>query len=93
MSRSTGTFDEVRIAQKARAIEIGAPHGLGHQVMRFDRAARLLLDLERLEHVEHLDERHAAGARRRHRDDLEVEELAADRRAFLRLIRRQVGLA
>ena len=45
-----------------------------------------------LEDVEHLDQRDAAGARRRHRDDLVAAIRAADRRALLRLVLREILL-
>ena len=43
-------------------------------------------EIERLEDVEHLDQRDAAGARRRHRDDLVAAVGAAYRRALLGLV-------
>ena len=46
----------------------------------------------RLEDVQHLDQRHAAGAGRRHRDDLVAAERASNRRALLRCVRREIGL-
>ncbi len=93
VSRGDGNLAEVRIAEEARAIEERASHRLGDQVHRLDRAARLLLNLERLEHVQHLDQRHAARARRRHRDDVVAEERALDRRALLRAIAGEIGFA
>jgi len=78
---------EIRIAEMSGAIEVGAAAGLDQQVERPRREALVRLQIERFEDVEHLDERHAARAGRRHGDDLVAEEGAADRRPLLGLVK------
>ena len=82
--------DEIRIAEVTRAIEIRPAHRFDLQVQRGSGQQPLRFQVEVLQDVEHFDQRHAAGAWRRHRDDLEPAVGALERRAFLRLIRGEI---
>ena len=54
-----------------RAVGIGALHRLDHQMQRSRRcSARSLRKRIAFQNVEHLDQKRAAGGRRRHRDDV-----------------------
>ena len=77
--RPDGIAHHFRIAEKLGAIRIGALHRLDHQMQR---AVPLeLAERKTFQHIEHLDQLHAAGRRRRHRDDVVAAIGAAHRRA------------
>ena len=70
-----------------RAVGVGEAHRLDHQMRR----RRIVgLEPEALQHVEHLDQHHAAGGRRRHRHDVVAAIGAAQHRALDRLVVLQV---
>ena len=52
--------DHVRIAQELGAVRIGPLHGLDHHMQRRHRTAAELRERIAFEHVEHLDQMHAA---------------------------------
>ena len=83
-------LDEIGIAEIPRAIEVGAAHRFDLQVQGRRGQQPLRLEVVRLEDVQHLDQRHAAGADRRHRDDLVAAIEAAQRRALPGLVLRQI---
>ena len=82
--------DEVRIAQELRAVGEGAPHRFGDQVQVLRRAVAVGLEVVALQHVQHLGHGDAAGAGRRHADDLVAAVGAAGGLALLRLVLLQV---
>jgi hypothetical protein len=74
---------EIRIAEVARAVRIGALHRLGHQVHGVRGGEAHRREIVAFEQVQHLDQHDAARARRRHRDHLVAAVGAANRRPFL----------
>ena len=83
---------EVGVAEVTGAIREAAAHRLRHAVHVERRAVARRREVVALEHVEHLDEGDAAGARGRHRDDLVAAVGAPDRLADPRLVGGQIGL-
>ena len=84
VSRASGmSVIEIGIAEVVRAIRVGALHRLGHQVDRVSGPTAHLRDVVALEDVEHLDDRDAAGADRRHGDHFVAAVGALDRHALL----------
>ena len=80
-------LDEIRIAEQVRAVGVGVAHGLDHEMRRLRIVG---LEPEALQHVEHLEQHHAAGGRRRHRHDAQAAIAAAQHRALDRLVVLQV---
>ncbi len=92
VSRVDRHVDEIRISEVARAVEVGATHGLDLQVERRRRQQALRLEIEGFEDVEHCDERDAARTGRRHRHDVVALVSAFDRCAFLGLVSGEISL-
>ena len=70
------------IAEQAVTVDIGVPHRLGHQMHRCRRAGARCGEMPAGQHVQHLAEDRAAGARRRRRQDRIITIRTADRRRF-----------
>ena len=81
---------ELRIAQELRAIVEGASIGFRDQVDGFSGPASGLRQIEPFENVQRLDQRDAAGGRRRGADDLESSIRAAHRHAILHFVVAQI---
>ena len=73
---------EIGIADVLVAIGVSAPHRFGRVVNRRRGSGAALLVSRAFEDAEHLEQREAAGARRRRRDDRVVAVLAFERRAL-----------
>ncbi len=84
---------EIRIAEIFGAIGIRATFGFDHQMDRRRRSIARRLDVERLQHVQHLHEQHAARRRRRHRIDLVAPVRTLDRIAPHRSVVGEIGRA
>ena len=69
---------EVGIAEVERAVRIGPPHRLRHQVHVRRRAEAVPGEVVALKDVQHLDERRASRTRRGHRKDLVAAVFAPD---------------
>ncbi len=82
---------EVGIADVLVAVGVGAAHRLGLVVNRRRRTGAALFVAGALEDAEHLEQRDAAGARRRRGDDGVVLVLAGQRRALDRLVALEIG--
>ena len=84
--------DEIGVAQVSRSIQERAAHRLDLEVDGWRGQQPLLLQVERFEDVQHLDESDPPRARRRHRDDLVTSIGAADWLSLFGLVRREIVL-
>ena len=82
ISRAPGSGDECRVAEGGVAIDISVAHRLGEQMQRRRRAVARFRQIPAGQHVQHLAQDGAAGARRRRRQQPVAAVFAGDRRRF-----------
>ena len=83
---------ESRVAKEAVAVDIGVPHRLGYQMDRLRRRRSGRAEIPARQHIQHLAQDRAAGARRRRRQDPVTAIGTADRRHLGRGVGREILL-
>ena len=92
LRRELGQIDlnEICIAEVFCAVVEANAHGFGEQMDRLRIASRLLGQIETFQQIQHLDDRHSSGTRRRHPDDFITAVCSTKGRTNLRLVVREI---